>query len=260
MQAFHEKPRTLIAMDFDGTVANTFSAPSSGIGVCEAYMYAVEETFGLAALEKYVAEGGLRNRAPVEVVRQLAPDATKTEVQTKLAELDAAKLRVLMDQIGPTWPEPLPGYLDFAQRMTVLNQRSGSEPVTEGIISSGHAPFIQRTYEQWGVRAPAFILAQEAIAANAKREGIPLPSKPDTRLMLYAYNCWRALHNQQPTDYIEHEDVQHIRYIGDDMVKDGMLAHHLGIRFHWLTLPKAARVWGRLAFEIEQTQSANYGR
>lgn len=58
MQAFHEKPRTLIAMDFDGTVANTFSAPSSGIGVCEAYMYAVEETFGLAALEKYVAEGG----------------------------------------------------------------------------------------------------------------------------------------------------------------------------------------------------------
>lgn len=81
MQAFHEKPRTLIAMDFDGTVANTFSAPSSGIGVCEAYMYAVEETFGLAALEKYVAEGGLRNRAPVEVVRQLAPDATKTEKQ-----------------------------------------------------------------------------------------------------------------------------------------------------------------------------------
>jgi hypothetical protein len=53
----------LLAKYFDGTVAETFERSPNGIGVHEAYNLAVEGLFGAKALKRYMASGGLRNRA-----------------------------------------------------------------------------------------------------------------------------------------------------------------------------------------------------
>jgi len=57
--------------DFDGTCANTFSSSPNGIDVHKAYSFAVRDVLGQEALASYISLGGLHNRTPVQVVREL---------------------------------------------------------------------------------------------------------------------------------------------------------------------------------------------
>ena len=61
----------LFLFDYDGTIADTAALSPNGINVAEAYKKSIQAVFGERALKKYECNGGLRNRAPSEVVYEL---------------------------------------------------------------------------------------------------------------------------------------------------------------------------------------------
>lgn len=247
----------LVAADFDNTIALTFKAPPSGVGVAEAYEIAVEETFGTSGLKAYLSQGGLQNRAPIEVVRDLVPDADADETIPMLTQLDTIKLEVLVAQITPSWPEPTDGYIQFTKALGDINSEAPGR-ITQGVVSSGHNPFIERVYEAWGVETPDFILGQEPIAALASAEGIAMPTKPDRQLMLYAYNLWRTLRQLDPVAEFSQGDKPHMRYVGDDPIKDGKMALDCGIAFHLLEPRRSGSIWRSILSEIiRQPETSN---
>lgn len=58
-------------IDFDGTIADTLTRNTNGIGVDEGYEYAIRTIFGNEGLISYRKIGGLKNRAPTELVKEL---------------------------------------------------------------------------------------------------------------------------------------------------------------------------------------------
>ena len=240
-----------VGYDFDGTIARTFDPSPRGVTVASAYDTAVDQIFGVQSLAEYHASGGLRNRAPVEIVRQLAPDATTTQQADLVAMLDDAKLAVLLEEITAQWPQPTDGYLDFIKKMQ--RGRENGARTTEAIISSGHAPFITQTYKAWGVPEPEIILAQEAIAAMANAENLPVPAKPSTRIMRFAHTLWRDKHHILPTAQIPVIDAARMSYVGDDKLKDGEMASQSNVVFYLLDPANSQPTWNQIAQRISST-------
>ncbi|HEY1085519.1 MAG TPA: hypothetical protein VGE34_02205 [Candidatus Saccharimonadales bacterium] len=231
------KASSLVGLDFDGTIADTFTQPKNGFGVEAAYHVAIARVFKPSALESYKASGGLRNRAPIEVVRQLARYRPDDSEQTLLDELDAVKLEVISSQISPSWPQPAKGFVDFSKNLE-------KSPHDQAIISSGHESFIEKVYEKTlGVEPPKIILAQETIARIARQGNIETPVKPSPQLLVYAYARWRGLHGLEAVDQIAEDDKPRIHYVGDDPQKDGKMAAAAGVNFHQLYFREAENTW-----------------
>jgi hypothetical protein len=134
----------LIALDFDGTLASTFEPSPQGIGVNEAYTLAVRDVLGPEGLAAYGSDriGGLKNRAPCELVRDIlhegdtsailaharefldknrailelekyVPDGKgvplvwdETNPESTITELLVwQKLKYLLEQVGTTFPD-----------------------------------------------------------------------------------------------------------------------------------------------------------
>ncbi len=240
----------LFAADFDETIALTNETAPGIVGVEEAYNIAINEVFGVEALTKYMLEGGLQGRAPIDVVRQLAPDAADTETLDILQKLDATKLSILEDQISPTWPKPSGGFLELSQ-MIEKTQGTGL-PIDTMIISSGHATFISKTYAAWGVKPPEIILAQEAILVASQKAAIEMPSKPDSVIMQFAYDAWRRKFDLNPIGTtIKPQDAFRMLYVGDNMVMDGQLAASACIKFVHIEQRNSVKVWGDIAHTLK---------
>lgn len=237
-----------VGYDFDGTVARTSDPSPHNVTVASAYDTAIDQVFGSQALARYHANGGLGNRAPIEVVRQLAPDATASEQTALLAQLDGTKLAVLLDEITPQWPQPTPGYLEFAQRLQSGRERGYR--ATDAIISSGHEPFIAKTYDVWGVQKPTILLAQGAISAMAAAENLTLPVKPSVAIMRFAHTAWRAQYGLEPTAQIPADEATRMSYTGDDSIKDGEMAIQSGVAFFLLNPADSQPTWNRLACSL----------
>lgn len=238
-----------VGYDFDGTVALTFAPSPHNVTVASAYDTAIDAVFGARALMYYRANGGLGNRAPIEIVKQLAPEALGAEQVELLGRLDNAKLAVLLEEITEQWPRPTVGYHSFVQRLQ--SNRRRHDRITDAIISSGHESFIAKTYNAWGMQMPTIILAQEAISAMAMTEKIALPTKPSTTIMRFAHTAWRANFGHPPTPQISASDAARMQYIGDDKMKDGQMAANAGIKFHLLDPSNSQKIWDRLAGELE---------
>jgi len=143
----------LVALDFDGTAAKTFTDSPHHITVSTAYLSAIEQLFGRQGLEIYIEEGEHRNRAPTEIIRSLleqgcgnqSPFSSK-ELTEQLMQL---KLASLLGEIGPQWPQPCEGFLNFWHVLENLRLYYGVS-VRTAIISSGHETFIKKTFDAWG--------------------------------------------------------------------------------------------------------------
>jgi hypothetical protein len=80
-------------------------------------------------LQLYDEQGGLGNRAPFELIRNLLPDATIAEQEEECEKYIAAKLGHTRAEIGTrfgegsgdVWPRLVPGYRNFHQQMQRLN-------------------------------------------------------------------------------------------------------------------------------------------
>lgn len=237
----------LLATDFDGTIALTFDQSPEGIGVHEAYDYAVKLMFGANALQRYVANGGLKNRAPISVVREMAQDATQQELLDLTEQLVATKLAVLFDQLGKryadgsVWPRPTDGYMSFLEQID--QARSEGLLIDDLVITSGHEPFIRDTYELWGLRPPDHIVGEDTIRSLELDVPIEQVVKPSALLMDIARGVWRGHFGLDPQVDSGLDEQGRIVYVGDDRDKDGLLASNSGVAFVHLDRERAADGW-----------------
>lgn len=215
-------------VDFDGTLAETSKKSPHGIGVLEAYEMAVEDLFGKEGLTAYRDAGGLRNRAPPEVVAELErmgffiSGKTLGEATEALVQ---AKLKVLLGEINSSWPLPCQGFPEFCQRMT-----EGYPEWTFAILSSGHRAFIEKTFLVWREEWP-WIPIPRLIVSDDELRDLPWPLeervKPSPKLL------------QLVLDRLEIGREEAV-YVGDDPNKDGLMAVRAGVRFG-LFLPNPER-------------------
>lgn len=242
-----------VGLDFDGTMAQTFLPSPHNISVNEAYCGAIDAVFGLDALTKYQQEGGHCNRAPIEIVRQLAGDANAAEQTTLLKQLDEAKLGILLPEIGPSWPLPVPGFASFSKK---IEHMQAEHPVDVIVTSSGHDAFIRRTLDVWGIFRPSAIVAQELIQQIANAHGETMPFKPDQRVISYAAAVWHGLYRitsgvVPPSS----KERQRMSYVGDGAV-DRELAANAQIAFHYIDASAPEVSWQRVSENIEALHAA----
>lgn len=69
------KNRYLVACDFDGTAFNTFLSSPNGMDVKEAYRQSLDDIFGQGIGEWFLANIGLNNKAPSQVITDLLSNA-----------------------------------------------------------------------------------------------------------------------------------------------------------------------------------------
>ncbi len=249
----------LVVKDFDGTVARTFEESPNGVGVYEAYEIAIDEVFGAEALELYMKNGGLRNRAPAEVVQELAPGADYEELEQLTARFVHAKLDILLGEIGSrfpdgeVWPRPMPGYLDLREQ--VESARAEGQLIDDLMLTSAHEPFIFKTYEAWGVNRPTHVLAEDTV--RRLDLGLPLQRliKPSPLLMDLARSMWRQSYDLDSGDESD-DELKRMVYIGDDPVKDGELARQSGVDFMLLDKDNPLETWRGLAARLHLSQTA----
>lgn len=253
----------LIAKDFDGTVAKTFEKSPHGIGVHEAYEYAIEDMFGINELELYINSGGLHNRAPAEVVQSLTQGTTEDELEDLTTQFINTKLAVLMGEIGERfadgslWPRPTSGYLRF--RELVEEARSEGRFIDDIILSSGHEPFISNTYKAWNVGEPTHVVAEETMRKLSLRLPMEQLVKPSRVLMETAHSIWRQGYGICSDIASLDEDRSRMFYIGDDPIKDGELARNSGVDFIWLDSKNSAEIWRSVAYRMDIGHAAIRG-
>jgi hypothetical protein len=249
----------LLGEDFDGTVGLTSETSPRGIDVEGAYVIAVKNVFGLRARDQYIDAGGLLNRAPSEVVQQLAPDAG-SDFDPLVDQLVDAKLAVLLDEIGTTfedgsvWPRPTDGYLDFQQSLT--EGRKEGLLIDDLILTSGHEVFIRQTYAAWCIEPPTHIVAEETIRQMALELPVEQLVKPSPLLMEVVHNVWRQSYGLEPSDKIPENVRQRMIYVGNDPAKDGELALNSGVDFVLIDPTTARQDWQSVASKIGLGRSA----
>ncbi len=241
-ETFHQA--MLVAQDFDGTVALTFEPSPNNLDVHVAYEVAIGDMFGGIALHTYLEAGGLQNRAPLEVVRGLVPDAPETALDILTTELVDRKLSVLLSEVGARyprggiWPRLTDGYRQFHGAMT--SSRQAGCLVDDIIISSGHVPFISKVFEVHDLEQPLHILAEETMRGYRQGASVDALCKPSPLLMDTARQLWRGsygVENEMP------EEANRVLYIGDDLEKDMTLAERSHVAFMLLEPARSAEAW-----------------
>lgn len=214
--------------DFDNTAFLTAAPPGEGgIDVATAYELAINEIFGTEILTAYRKAGGLRNRGPSEVVQELAPGRSSSEVSQLAEQLVAAKLSHLIDQIGlPVgggfWPMPCEGFLPFWRWFA-------KQDIRTGVISSGHTAFIERVFQLYDLQPPRVIVSDDDVRRR-HYANLRWRVKPGTFQLTLARLRLADEYGESPKSASFH-DKSGIIYFGDDALKDGGLARAAGVRF-----------------------------
>jgi len=250
----------LVAADFDGTIADTFRKSPGGIGIDEACEEAVGTLFSSNGLRHYRDNGGLRNRAPYEIVTDLVDGRDPTEIDELTREFIDLKLQILLNEIGTTfsdgtiWPQPMPGYKQFRDGLAELSTQTGM-PIDELILSSGHKQFIEETLRAWGldIAEQPFIFGEEMAREYAKSQELPVSElvKPSPKLMTTALNAHRETFGLQPVDTISPSDAQRIVYVGDDPYNDGLLSVNSGLPYILIRPGESARDWQQVGNHLK---------
>jgi hypothetical protein len=246
----------LLATDFDGTVAQTFEKSPSGVGVDEAYDQAIDEVFGPNAVDRYHADGGLKNRSVVEVVRGLSPESIGFDINLLVDKLTDSKLAILMGEIGTRfddgtiWPRPTNGYLVLLEELQ--KAKSEGRQIDSLILSSGHEAFIRLVYEKWSVAQPDYVLAQERLAYL----GLSNESKPSRKVMDAALETWAE---DYETNAYSSDLKKRVVYVGDDNVKDGDMARDSGIEFFHLNPTNSEDIWPKVSARLGLSDAALRG-
>ena len=242
--------------DFDGTIADTFEQDSARdiFGVDEAYRVAVEETLpdDKDALKRYEDQGEHRNRTPAEIIESLVPDRSQKEQKVLTGKLIVAKLDVLEGQIGKPlsdgalWPRPQPGFIEYSDTVSKIN--ASGEYIDQAIISAGHASFIEKCLDLYGVSRPEIMITDETIRGLNSRLSSEKLTKPEIAPFMLAKFQWLLLYGltEAPKGLAPHVNNR-ISLIGDSEPKDGGLARNAGIEFFHVNPKNPREGWDNLS-------------
>lgn len=232
--------RHLVAMDFDGTIANTFADSPQGMNVNVATGIAVRRVLGNDGFAVYQDQGGMMNREPGEMVRDIQRGlghGVDLYDDTAQKFIDA-KLDLLVPEISTHWPLLLPGAKDFLDLVA-----EGDLPIDIAIVSSGHDRFIRQVFEVNGLPRPDILVTSDILRSRSQpnRERY----KPHTYQLAEAHRQWeergyRGFVEYPSTDsYLDRGHAKdRMVYIGDDPVKDGELARNARIPYVYVPFTK----------------------
>lgn len=249
-------PNLLLITDFDQTIAGTFVPSPNNIGVEEAYRFAIHQTFGKEAVPIYDDLGGLKNRAPSELVHAMLsheanlkesariiylrhlsspvlsdlawqPDSPSATISEMLVRF---KMHRLMEEICDRWPLPCTGFPDLMNTLESLRNEIGVEL---GILSSGHEEFIRKTFLTWGIPCPRVLVTEDDTRNRKHPSGIAQRVKPSSFPLALFFHKWLKLHGKKFSMNRALRLKQKVIYFGDDPVKDGGLAKRVKIPFGW---------------------------
>lgn len=232
--------RSLGVFDFDGTVANTFADSPNGINVTVATTEAVKQIFGEEGFAVFMAQGGMKNREPGEMVQDIRRDlglGDDVYHETTKQFIDA-KLGILIPEINENWPEPAPGVKELFMRA-----QEGSLPIDIAIASSGHDGFIEQWFRVNGIPRPNIIVTSDIIRARPEPQRERF--KPYTYQFAEVHRRWEGRSYNGSVDWNEelytgrHHHKDKMFYVGDDPVKDGGLA--LNVRIPYVHVPFSGR-------------------
>ncbi len=263
----------LVASDFDGTIAKTFEKSPNNIGVNEAYQMAVEKIFGSEGAQTYAELGGLRNKAPGELVNDLIAanpnlvsvaqrffEENRTDLENAMAVgkgvkmewnpkepgavigemLVRTKLSFISDQIGTefadgrVWPQPCDGFIDSYKKIQELKAQ-GIE-VDFSILSSGHDEFIRKVFQLWKLECPDLLVTDDDMRGRPYPRDDERRVKPSSALTSLIHLKWMQAQGKWIEDIdfkFADETRERMVMVGDDPVKDGQLARNYEIPFLW---------------------------
>ncbi|HTE22858.1 MAG TPA: HAD hydrolase-like protein [Candidatus Limnocylindria bacterium] len=250
----HFPQAKLAILDFDMTMASTFTPSPRGIDVPKAYKMAIEQELGQSILRTFNKNGGSWSDDPSSIVRKLLPNATSEEQIVTTARIIQAKLDILLGEIGPAWPKPTAGFFNFWS--SVQWARKQGEPINTAIISSGHDSFTRKTLEVWGMPRPEEIdayVTYDMLLAFAESAPMKLIVKPSSFLIDYVCTKWGLLYGVTDIKAIQ-EAKKRVTFIGDDLINDGGMAKNAGVNIVHLQSGKTEQAWktfaDRLGLEV----------
>jgi hypothetical protein len=237
----------VFATDFDGTYAITQEQSPSGINVATAYEIAVKSIFGHTGIRQYKSLGGLRNRAPGEVISELAPTLSDHEIRQKTEDLIQIKLSLLEKQVGQRlpdnsfWPRLAPGF------KPVWEAISAASDIKTAVVSSGHTGFIERFHDLHEIEYPFVMVTDD----DMRPLGQYLPQerivKPSPILLDKAYFEIALRKGLDISDLIDSFNPSSVVYAGDDTHKDGTLAYNFGARYIHIDPDHYLSSWQRVS-------------
>lgn len=221
-----KKYKHLTLFDFDGTLADTSVPSPSGLNVEIATAEAVRKVLKSDGYAVFERQGGLRNREPSELVRDIRQDMGLGEFGYGDAaeDLVAAKLDILLPEICESWPVLTPGSKEL-----LLSAQEGKLPVDIAVVSSGHDRFIERVYEVNGLQKPEILVTSDII--RARKEPQRDRFKPNTYQLAEAHKRWNGSSSANEAYTGRSHGKDKMLYVGDDPIKDGLLAFNGRIPF-----------------------------
>lgn len=266
------KPRYLIATDFDGTLFQTSEPSPKGMTVLKAYVQSLDDLFGEGFGKLFFSINEFNGESPSQIVqgvlniqdKQLVHNAKQMHEdhngnfstiipesqdgtipwndenpQTALTSmLVIRKLGYLLqeigtrDQHGNPWPLPCEGALDFLKTLEDLKERG--VPIDFAIISSGHESFIKKTLGVWDIPSPDILVTEDSVRTRAFPQEAERKFKPGVFPVALAHFIW--LQNQGLTfsKEIGFDTRTRIMHIGDNPTKDLVMAQRAGIESNFL--------------------------
>lgn len=213
--------KEIFISDFDNTIANTKEKVEDACGET------IIKLYGFGLYNCYRKEiGGLKNRAPDELLSKLFPDRDKKEVGEMTALFAETKLNFLYNEISSDWPEINEGFVDFYD---YLNRKN----INFAIVSSGHTSFIRKFFEVNSLEVPKIIISNDELVSR-NYLSVLRRNKPSVFPIMLAHRQHLGSLGLLGVNF----DMEKIReakkymvYLGDDTEKDGLMANNAKILF-----------------------------
>jgi phosphoglycolate phosphatase-like HAD superfamily hydrolase len=259
-------PEFSVLFDYDGTMGDTGEPSPNGWNVEKACRAAIQEVLGEKGAAVFDSQGGLKSRAPTEIIEDMiAQDPSlvsegrnfflqnqemllqdRSVQQGKGVPLEwrendqmpgrviaemfvRRKLAILLPEICAEWPKPCKGFLEFWSTLQQLKE-NGIHFIT-GVVTSGHDEFINRTFKEWRMKDPDFMVSEDQIRGIHPHHPHKVQEKPGPLPIFLALAKIAELRHQCTgegvilTPFLETRMV----FAGDSPSKDMVMAQRNGL-------------------------------
>jgi hypothetical protein len=249
------KKAKLAAHDYDGTTNDTGEEAPGIKTVNDGYKEGLDEAFGSEAVDVFVAQGGHNHRTPPQIVEDVATalklGLEPADLLSKSEQVVDIKQSILFDQIGvrltdgSLWPRITDGFREYWEG--IYTASAGGSLIDTAVLSSGHTPFIKKSYAVHGLPQPDFMVTEEVInefllnSIPPEYRSKPAPLPLSILKIAWAASYGRAIHESGLSQSMNSQ----ILLVGDSKRADGGLAKATGVHYEFLDLARPAETWRR---------------
>jgi hypothetical protein len=239
--------------DFDGTTNDTGEEAPGIKTVNDGYKEGLDVAFGPEAADVFEAQGGHNHRTPPQIVEDITVvlrlGLVPADILSKSKQVVDVKQGILFDQIGAPlpdgalWPRTTEGFREYWEAIYVA--REHGRLVDTAILSSGHTPFIEKSFDVHGLPQPDMMITEEVIneflfnSIPPEYRGKPAPLPLSISKIAWAAKYGKAIHEKGLSESMNSK----ILLVGDSSRADGGLATNVGVHFELLDPAAPVETW-----------------